>query len=153
MSWFVVRTKPSQEFRAEEHLLNQSFKVYLPRFSYLGKREQPLFSGYLFLANQSESPMEKVRSTRGVLNLVRFGDKLAEASNELIMALREKETLYQSVRRFNPNDVVRVKAGPFAHLEAIYMCKTGEERAIILLTLLNRQNKIEIDEMLLDKVV
>ena len=151
MNWFVVRTKPQQEFRAEENLTNQGFEIYLPRFSFAGCADQPLFNGYLFLSNElSAAPFMKIRSTRGVLGIVRFGDNMAVAPHALIQEIRLRELNYKEVRRFNPNDIVRVKSGPFANLNAIYVCKNGDERAIILLNWLNRANRIEIDERQLE---
>lgn len=150
MTWFVVRTKPQQEFRAEENLTAQGFEAYLPVLTHeLGKKEA-LFSGYLFLKNlPGREPFSKIRSTRGVLCLVHFGLNMATVEDAIIQEIRDRQFRYQNLARFKADDLVRVKEGPFAHLTGIYLCRSGEERAMILLKWLSRTTQVEIEEKLL----
>ncbi len=153
LSWFVVRAKPNQEFRANENLQNQGFETYLPKIQYKHRKyQEALFSGYLFLENKpAREPFSKIRSTRGVLSLVKFGAALAMADDRLIVELKRQELSYQNIERFKENDLVRVKSGPFTDLTGVYLSKSGEERAIILLRWLSRNNSIEIDEKHLEE--
>jgi len=50
-------------------------------------------------------------------------------------------TAYQTLKQ---NDPVEVTAGPFAGYQGLYHAKTGEQRAVILLEILNRQQKVQI---------
>ena len=56
--WYAVRTKPRQEFRAQENLKRQGFCTYFPLLQPAGrrKRTEPLFPGYLFL---QEKPLQE----------------------------------------------------------------------------------------------
>ena len=145
MSWFVIRTKPRQEERASEHLENQSFQYYCPWMTRDNGKKEPLFPGYLFVYDvASGQPFSTIRSTRGVLGFVRFGAEFARASDTLIESIQAREQTLQSVERFKPNDVVRVKSGPFSQLDGIYYCKSGTERSIILLNLLNQTKQVSV---------
>jgi transcriptional antiterminator RfaH len=91
-----------------------------------------------------------VRSTLGVVSLVRFGGRVAEVSPDLIESLRVAaegpvafRPLFQQVQR------VRIVAGEFATLEAVFDVAEGETRAAVLLDLLGRQNrtKVSVDNL------
>jgi transcriptional antiterminator RfaH len=155
--WYAVFCKPRGEETAETNLENQGYIVYLPRLLNriwrAGKRVQriePLFPRYLFLkrrdAAQSLAP---VRSTLGVTGLVRFGGQPAVVSGELIEALRAREEPASGthVRRalFQPGAPVKFAAGPFAGLEAIFGKETGAERVTVLLEMLGKTNRLQVD--------
>lgn len=145
MSWFVIRTKPRQEDRASEHLDNQNFEYYCPWMTRDNGKREPLFPGYVFVYDAAAAqPFSTIRSTRGVLGFVRFGLEFARASDELIETIRERESSLQRVDRFKPDDRVRFKQGPFAEIEAIYRCKSGVERSVILLTILNQPKEVSV---------
>ncbi len=150
MSWFVVRTKPKQETRACEHLALQGFEYYCPWLSRSDHSREPLFPGYLFIKDQaSPEPFSKIRCTRGVLGFVRFGLVTASASDFLITEIQQREQALQGIARFKSQQRVLIKSGPFADLEAVYVCQSGQDRSVILLRLLNQNNKIVIEDKLL----
>lgn len=145
MSWFVIRTKSRQERRAGEHLDNQNFEYYCPWMKRDNGKEEPLFPGYIFVYDvASQQSLATIRSTRGILGFVRFGLEFAKASDELIVTIQERESGLQSVDRFKADDSVRFKNGPFADIEAIYRCKSGIERSIVLLNILNQPKEISV---------
>ena len=145
MNWFVIRTKPRQEQRAGEHISNQAFQIYCPWLTRDNGKKEPLFPGYIFVRDvNSEHPFNKIRSTRGVLGFVRFGAEFARASDQLISNIQLREQSLQNLARFSKNDRVRLKSGPFAEIEAIYQCKSGSERSIILLDLLSQKKEINV---------
>lgn len=151
MSWFVIRTKPREEKRACENLENQAFEYYCPWLTLDNGKREPLFPGYVFLHDaSSEKAFASVRSTRGVLGFVRFGLQFARANDSLIESLRGREAEFQGIERFKKNDRVFIKSGPFSGLEAVYQCKSGTERSIILLKLLNQTNEIAVQTDLLE---
>jgi transcriptional antiterminator RfaH len=62
MDWYVVHTKPKQEFRAQENLQNQGFETYLPtikkqyvRGQKIDLKSTPLFSKISFYKARSSS--------------------------------------------------------------------------------------------------
>lgn len=148
--WLVVRTKSRQEQRAVEHLENQSFHVYCPWLVRENGTREPLFAGYLFVENGDQIPsFGTIRSTRGVLGLVKNGGKWVEASGELIEAIKAQEQRLAGSSRFTENQKVWVTEGPFAGLEAMYLNKRGEDRALVLLQLLQRQQRVTVPERIL----
>ncbi len=158
-SWYLVQTKPRQEFRALEQLNNQRYTCYLPtinREKVFGSKLQtfvePLFTRYLFvrldMANANWAP---VRSTRGVSRLVTFGGRFATLPDACVDALQSaRETAHESL--FKPGERVTIKFGPFAGLEGIYQLSDGEARALVLVELMSQPQKLKFAVEMLRKV-
>jgi transcriptional antiterminator RfaH len=143
-AWYVVQTKPRQEFRAQEHLRNQGFRSSLPVLPVekvcRGRRvvaSEPLFARYLFIELGADTPnWGAIRSTRGVSSLVSFGGHPARLPHGWI---EEFECRSTGVRKlFEPGDTVVLAEGPFSGVEGVYEMADGEERAIVLLRMLSR---------------
>lgn len=162
-SWSAVFTKPRQEDVARENLARQAFRAYLPKLKQRKRRRgqwieviEPLFPRYLFveldLGVQNISP---IRSTFGVVDLVRFGQQPAMAPRgfvESLMAAEDPASACHLARAepFRRGDRVVIASGPFAGSEAIFEEPTGEGRVILLLELLGRANRVLVDR---DRVV
>jgi len=147
MSWYLLRTKPREEWRAKQHLENQAFATYLPVLIRKSERQEALFPGYIFLEKPEENvSLHTISSTRGVLNFVRFGIELATASESLIKEIQSIEQLYRSVPKFVPGQTVECKSGPFAGLQAIFESENGQDRCVILLKILNAERKIVVNQ-------
>lgn len=155
-------TKPRQERIALENLERQAFRCFLPmainpyqRRSERRLRIEPLFPRYLFLnATPGEQSLGPVRSTRGVATLVRFGRELARLPQTVIQAIHNRCEPGTGLVRLDPvpvkpGDKVKVFDGPMAGLEGIFKERKGENRALILATLLGTESTIEIDALLL----
>lgn len=160
--WYVVLTKPKQEERAEEHLKAQGGEVFLPRLALekmrKGKRVEviePLFPSYLFVSAEGcEQLIGSIRSTRGVRQLLKFGVAPILVDGNLIVDLRSR--CYKQVEGqldetigkepvFKQGQKVEVTSGPFKDYQAIFKQFDGETRAIILLNLLNQQQKLLVE--------
>jgi transcriptional antiterminator RfaH len=153
MDWYLLKTKPRQEFRAKEHLENQQVTTYLPILTRKDKRVEALFPGYIFIATNAEPrAMGAVRSTRGVMGFVRFGAEIATASACLIDDIRTLENRFRNVPKFLPGQTVECKSGPFAGLRGIFEAESGEERCIILLNLLNSPRQVVVRQKELQAV-
>jgi len=157
-AWYAVQTKPRQEEIAAEHLDRQDFECYLPRAWNPSQRVpskkprvEPLFPRYLFVhADTSVQSIAAVNYTRGVSKLVRFGTRLVEVPEWVIDGLkRATDAVSGLVEVHQPElakgDRVEVFAGPFAGLEAIFKTSDGPSRAILLLSLLGRENTVSVD--------
>jgi transcriptional antiterminator RfaH len=150
-AWYAVHTKVRQEFRALEQLENQGYTCFLPTAwieiicrGKLEMRSEPLFSRYLFIQlNTSTSNWTAVRSTRGVSGLVAFGGRYATLPDEWIDALR---SVPPDVRRrlFEAGECVSIASGPLAGLEGIYQAPDGDARAVVLVELMSRPQKLMI---------
>lgn len=157
MSWYVVLTKPRQELRAQEHLQQQNGITFLPMLKIekvqQGKRKvktEPLFPGYLFLQTAADNPLlSKVRSTPGVRQLLMFAGKAITVDERLIADLKQRTEIGEDVALFASGQKVALNDGPFKHYQAIFKQYKGEERAVILLTLLGQQNEliVQLDEL------
>ena len=143
-SWYVVQTKPRQEFRAWGHLSNQGFRCVLPTLQAekirRGKRvfvNEPLFARYLFIEfGAADTRWSVLRSTCGVSRLVAFGGVPATLPPGWIEALQNQAVAPR--RLFEPGERVVVTQGPFSGLEGIYQMPDGDSRAIVLLELLSK---------------
>ena len=157
-TWCAAFTKPRQEDVAREHLTRQGFRTYLPKIKQPKRRRdrwveaiEPLFPRYLFVeldfGAQNISP---IRSTRGVVGLVRFGPQPATAPMGFVESLMAAEDRVSAchVARLDPfrkGDQVIIASGPFAGAKAIFDEPKGEGRVTLLLELLGRTNRVQVD--------
>lgn len=163
--WFAVYAKPRQERIARDHLERQGFECFLPealnpyqrRSRSSGPLIEPLFPRYLFLKAVPEfQNLATVRSTRGVVGLVRSGSELVRVAEAVIGMIRARQDAETGLVCLDPapveqGDRVRVFDGPFCGVEGILEAKTGEQRALILMELLGRRTRVEVDSMLLQR--
>lgn len=165
-SWFAVYTKPRQEHTARENLERQGFRCFLPmavnpyqRRSAGRPRIEPLFPRYLFLnAVADQQSLGPVRSTRGVANLVRFGMKLVEVPVGIIDLIERRCDPETGLVRLDPvpvavGDRVKVFDGPFAGIEGIFRERKGRNRALLLISMLGTESTVEVDSLLLQKIM
>ncbi|QRY80253.1 transcription/translation regulatory transformer protein RfaH [Pseudomonas sp. PDNC002] len=144
--WYLIQTKPHQEPRAEENLMRQGFSCYRPVVGQ-GSRPQPLFPGYLFIRlDQQHDNWFPIRSTRGVARIVSFGAQPLAVADELVEEIRQRiATLPERpASRFHQGQAVRVKCAGDCEVEAIFVCDDGTERGLILLNLLQREQRIRV---------
>lgn len=148
--WYVIYTKPRQEFRALQNLQQQSFEAFLPlhqserlQRGKLQLVEEPLFKRYLFVRfDEALSPWHVIRNTLGVSELVRTGGQPTRVPATLIQALMQVKASPQSL--FQRGDALRVTDGPFRDLQAVFEMQDGDHRAIVLIELLNKMQKIAV---------
>jgi transcriptional antiterminator RfaH len=155
--WYAVHTKPRQEALAERNLLCQRLEVYLPRLNASRRRRgkrvdvvECLFPRYLFVhIDTAVESTATVRSTRGVNDLVRFGDRLVHLRDDLIEQIRAREDCASGLHRpggglFAAGDRVRAVRGPFTDLEGIFLAEKGADRVVILMNMLNRDTAVTL---------
>ncbi|MEY2722083.1 MAG: hypothetical protein RL597_1528 [Pseudomonadota bacterium] len=108
--------------------------------------EEPLFPRYVFVGAKPEQSWAPVRSTVGVASLVKFGGTYATVPESLIDLLRsgaEEPQVHRPL--FTQGQKLRIIAGPFASLEAVFEMQEGSDRATVLLDLLGRQSRVSVD--------
>lgn len=156
-SWFVAHTHPMKEQIAEQHLREQGFDVYLPRFKKMRRHARkveevlaPLFPRYLFVAMEVEvAHWRCVNSTRGVSYLLQNDGLPAEIPKKIVETLKEKETVdgfisINSLAAFIKGDKVRVLKGVFKDHLAIFETMDAKQRTQLLLTFLGRETKVSL---------
>lgn len=162
--WYAVHTKPREEDRAQEHLARQGYDCFLPRIRERRRRRdrrievvQALFPRYLFIQLElGGQSVAAIRSTRGVIGLVRFGEQMPSVPDELIQDLwahAEPDTWVVCLDDSEPQigDTVEVDDGPFAGLRGILQERTSEERVIVLLDILGKQSRVSVSRHALSR--
>ena len=155
--WYLVRTKPRQEFKAQEELGQQGYTVFLPLMqverivkSKRSLASEPLFQSYLFIKlNQIDHDWGPIRSTKGVAHLVRFGGVAASLETHQVEALDAWSQAMPERKLFDDNQLIEVIDGAFKGMEGFFQrmhaSETGEERAFILMSLFGRDQRISVD--------
>ena len=155
--WYAVYTQPRNEFMASEHLARQGFETFFPR--YLKRRSHarriefvpaPLFPRYIFVQfDVTEAGWRVVRSTRGVVDLVRNGIDPVRLPRGIIEQMRSRQGDDGYVQLNNNLNLargarIRIEAGPFAEYEAIFEAQRDNLRVVALLSLLGRKVVVEL---------
>ncbi len=159
LRWYAIETKLRKEKVAARGLGALDLEVFLPWLRCrrrVGSRFQwvlvPLFPGYMFCLLDLALSGKAARYTFGVKDFVKFGNRIAEASADVIQSLRERcpRGIAQAQPRiYRGGEPVVIRGGPFSGLEAIFEEKMkGSERVAVLLNILGRQTRLVLpDEM------
>jgi transcriptional antiterminator RfaH len=155
--WYAIYTQPRNEKLAADHLSRQDFEIFFPRYmkrrSHARKVDMvpaPLFPRYLFARFDSdEARWRAIRSTRGVVDLVRNGLDPVAVPDGIIDEIRARQDVdgfvvmarYYKLRK---GAKIRIEAGPFAEYEAIFETQRDDERVIALLSLLGRKVLVDL---------
>jgi transcriptional antiterminator RfaH len=159
MNWYVVYTKPREENRAKENLENQGFEVFLPtcqieriKNSKVSIFSEPLFPRYLFIQlDHVSSNWFPIRSTKGVVSLLRFGKESepVHVPDQMIVNLKNFLSNQSLIdRAFLENASIQICDGVFKGLVGIFKkineTSSGEQRALVLVELLGKLQKLSI---------
>jgi len=147
-----LQHKPSQGDRALTHLQNQDIACFYPKITVekikAGKRTkklEPLFPGYLFVNLEQTDPMwAKLRSTRGILRVVSFANKPAAIPDDVIKHIKESLHTVAEQGGIKPGQAVDLEDGPFKGIGAIFQAYDGEERAIVLISFMQKQQTVKV---------
>ena len=154
--WFIISTKPKQEFVAEKSLKSLGANVYLPLYQKRIKRNHekkevisPLFSGYLFAQFSVIEMYHKVRYTRGVKSVLGNTEGLWTINEKKIEDIKLREdndgivTLVRSEEKFKSGDRIMIDEGDFDGWEGVF-CEElpDKERAVIMLTNVSYTSKL-----------
>ena len=155
--WYLVYCKPRQETVARENLARQGYETYLPVMRDVRRRHgkrvaviAPMFPRYLFisLSNQTDN-WGPIRSTLGVVSIVRFGREAARVPDSLMAALRSREDMQGiqilPIDEYKPGSRVRITQGSFAGYEGIFQAASGRDRVTVLLDILGRDARTTVD--------
>jgi transcriptional antiterminator RfaH len=163
-NWHAVLCKPRQDAVAEENLLQQGFETFRPKTQNRRLRNgrrwmlvQSMFPRYLFvrLSRQGQD-WGTIRSTRGAVGLVRLGAETPIIPDPVIHALRQRcddEGVIKltGMIDYQPNDLVEIIDGACAGYRALFQARSGEERVVVLLKLLQHERSVEMAESAIRK--
>jgi len=150
-AWYLVQCKPGQDERAELNLMSQGYTCLRPKHQrervLRGRRSlvcESLFPGYLFIQLNINDHWAPLRSTRGVSRVVTFGGNPLPVREELVARFRQHNHTLEGEGCFEFGDKVRIDAGPFAELDAIFLTMEGEKRVVLLMKCLHGEKRISL---------
>lgn len=162
--WYVIYTNQKQEDRAYENLRVWGVealhaKLRVPRYNQFTGTPvfitQPLFPRYIFAKFDVYKQLPKVRFTRGVQDVICFGDGPASVDQEIIDIIRERMDENGFVKtndELKLGDKVVISAGPLRDLMGIFEREIkGTDRISILLTAIEYQGRLEITRNLVKR--
>jgi transcriptional antiterminator RfaH len=163
INWFVAHTHPLKEIIAQQHLLEQGFEVYLPRFKKIRRHARkveevlvPLFPRYIFISmNMKVARWRSVNGTRGVSYLLTNYDRPAVVPNYVIENLKSHEIAYgivpvNSLITFAKGEKVRVTDGAFQDQIAIFEMLDDKQRVQLLLSFLGKKIKVALPDYMVE---
>jgi transcriptional antiterminator RfaH len=154
--WYVVRTLPHCEARAQGQLSAQGFRTFLPRFTKTVRHARklrsimaPFFPRYLFVAlDLKRDRWRSINGTFGVCSLVMAGEAPAPVARGVVESLYASCDANGRLRAGGGLDIgdrVRVLTGPFADLVGYLVRIDGRERVQVLLRFLGGEVPVSIE--------
>ena len=151
-NWYLIKTKPRQEKIAKQNLKNQGYGVFCP-MSKINNRLVVLFPGYLFVQlNEKTQNWSPINSTKGVSHFVKFGSNFAKVPISVIEFIKTNQHItvekLKNLNKFKPGDKVQISDGTFKNWVAVFKCYKPDERVILLMNLLGREQSLSIKKEL-----
>ncbi len=164
--WIVVHTQPAKEELAVQHLLQQSFEVYLPRIRKIrrhARKEEailaPLFPRYLFVGIETDvQPWRSINSTRGVSYVLVNKELPAFIADDILQKMKQQEdqdgvVSLNTLSLFKPGEKVFIREGVFAGHQGTVNQIKDQDRVQILLTFLGRETAIDLASYSLENIL
>jgi transcriptional antiterminator RfaH len=147
--WYLIKTKPRNEKIALANLENQNYDAYCP-LAKINNKIVVLFPGYLFInLDETSDNWGPIRSTKGVLNFVRFGLNYANISGKTLNFIKKNEfNTIEGIKEldgFKPGERVQITEGIFKNCVGIFKSIKSDERVILLLDIMGRQQTMQIN--------
>jgi transcriptional antiterminator RfaH len=149
--WFVALYRINEAKRAQYNLLRQGIDSYLPKIvtkkNKISLSEEVLFPGYIFIHSNFEE-LSSVNFTKGIKNVIKFGDKYSYISDDEIEHIRiiEKSSkLIPIIHKLEVGKEICIESGPLKGLIARICSLPSKERADVLLSFLGSPRRISIE--------
>lgn len=163
--WYVLRTHPRQEDRAEFNLRSWQVETFNPRIreqrynEFSGKPinlNKPLFPRYIFARFEADKLLHKIWHTRGVQSVLGFGEGPVPVADKWIDIIKSKVggDGFVSIREeLVPGDEVIIKHGPLKTFMGVFEREMkSTDRVVILLNAVNYQARVMVERHLVDKL-
>ena len=149
-NWYLIKTKPRQEKTAILNLENQKYTTYCP-IVIINNKQVVLFPNYIFIhLDKSNEDWSPIRSTKGIVNFVRFGLNFAQIPDNVIEFIKANQLINQekliNLNKFKPGDKIQITEGVFKNCVAIFKSFKSDERVILLMNILGQQQAINIKQ-------
>lgn len=165
LPWYVIKSQPKQEMRAECNLRAWGINTFHPKISerctnpFTGLASsviKPLFSRYIFAQFDINSTYRRVCFTRGVHSVVNFGNGPVSIDDDIIKLIQsrvDKDGLVKLDNELNQGDQVMIDRGPLRHMVGVFQHDIkGTDRVAILLTAISYQSRVIIEKDLVKKI-
>jgi transcriptional antiterminator RfaH len=162
--WYALHTHLKQEDRANDNLRSYGVETLHAKVKSRRYNEftgapiyitQPLFPRYLFAKFNVREQLTKIRFTRGIHDVVCFGESPAPVDQDIIDIIRDRIDEHGFVKENNdlkPGDKVVISAGPLRNLMGIFEREIkGSDRITILLTAIEYQGRLVVDKALVQR--
>ena len=150
--WFIALYKSNEVKRVESNLSNQKFDFYLPKITIKKINANPkvevLFPGYIFVHTSLEN-YSALKYTKGIKNIIKFGDNISCISSEEIEAMQmaeETSKLDPVASQIQIGQDVIIAKGSLAGSIVKVCSLPSKERVGILLSFLGSIRRINILE-------
>jgi transcriptional antiterminator RfaH len=154
--WYLAQCKPNATHIAVRNLDNQGFASFLPlqegmkrKGKVFQSQTRPLFPGYLFVQlDAREGPWRKIKSTRGIAQLVRLGPEPSVVPDAIIAGLMSRCNelgIIQDAGKLAVGDLAQVTQGPLSGFVATIVNVEANARIYILLDILGQSTTVSID--------
>ena len=149
--WLVVRYKINEYQRFIINLQNQDIQFYIPRiFINTNKdknKSEILFPGYGFI-RLAQTNLQALANTLGLINIIKFGDRLAIVENSMINEFKQLEcsSKIQPIidKQFIVGDEVFVNSGPLKGYISKIISVPKRDRITILISILGTKRTLTI---------
>lgn len=148
--WYVIHCEPRLDLMVERVFTDGSVEAFAPRIPRARRRDgdKPLFPGYLFARMDLDTGVwGRMRFMPGVRALVEMGGMPCPVDEGIVAAIRRRVAGWSAASTpvFHEGERVRVVGGSFEHLEGLFSeSLSGEERAAVLLDMMERQVRVEL---------
>ena len=147
-NWYLIKTKPRQEKKAKQNLENQGYVAFCP-ITKINNKLVILFPSYLFVQlDKNTQNWSPINSTKGVSHFVKFGLNFAKVPISVIEFIKSNQHItnekLKNLYKFKPGDKVQITDGVFDNCIAIFQCYKSDERVILLMNLLGREQSLSI---------
>ena len=155
MYWYLLQTKPNAHSTACDHLRRQGFDVFLPLIIKTMKKNgkfvdttAPLFTGYLFMCTLMDHiPWKSINGTRGISKAVTLDGVYRSISAHIIDGLRRRcdnDGVIQSLNDIVAADRAKIERGPFADFICTVDQIKNDQRAWVLIGLLQQKTRVAV---------
>jgi transcription elongation factor/antiterminator RfaH len=166
VQWYAIHTKSRQEERADSNLRAWRVETFLPQLKQRSSRRlgvcrstrasKPLFPRYIFARFNVNQLLHKINYTRGVQNVVGFGESATPINDGIIDLIRAQIGEDGFVRvddDFVAGNKVKINFGPLKDLEGVFESGIKDtDRVKILLTAVSYQSHVVIEREMIEKI-
>jgi transcription antitermination factor NusG len=154
LNWYALFTRHQHEKLVASSLSSKDFEIYLPLYCSVRRWQDrvkqlslPLFPGYVFVREGMDRQLQLL-TTPGVIHIVGWGGCPAivpQAQLDAVRQMMESNLAIEANCYLECGDRVRVRAGPLAGLQGIFIRKKGLARLVVSVQMLGRSASVEID--------